>query len=244
MRLFMRIRSRAAPGLAEARARADHHRVRAASAEGAMFEMSLSAPHTLLDPGCFRRTVGPGRRPGIVVVGVDPLGVRPVEDEGGGPVRIGGGEEDRHGAALGVAEQGGSLAADRIHHGADIVHPGLQVGQATGPVGQARAPLVEPDQPGERAEPVEEVGRSRLLPVDLEVGDEPGHQHEVDGTAAGHLIGDVDPGAPGVADLDVGHPLRQVPGLVGAGCRVAFPGRGRAPPSSCSSGARWAGGRP
>ena len=168
-------------------------------------------PPLPFDPGGLGRPVVPGRCPGIVVVRVDPLGVRPVEDEGGGPVRVRGGEQDRHGTALRIAEEGGSLAAGGVHDGADVVHAGLEVGQPARSVREPGAPLVEPDQAGERAEPVEEVGRPRFLPIDLQVGDESGNQYQVDRAAAGHLVCDVDPGAPGVADLGVGH--RTCPGF-------------------------------
>ena len=65
-------------------------------------------------------------------------------------------------------------------------------GEPDAPVGEARPALVEADQPGERLEPLEEACVARELPSDLEVREEPGHQHEVEGTFPGDLVRDVD----------------------------------------------------
>ena len=142
----------------------------------------------------------PRRRPRVVVVGVDPLRVCPVEDQRARPLGIGRGEEDRHRRALGVPEQDGAAAVDRIHDRAYVVHARLEVGHAGWPVGQTGAALVEADQACDRAEPFEEVRVARLLPVLLEVGDEAGEEHEVDRPVAGHLVGDAEVAAARVAD--------------------------------------------
>jgi hypothetical protein len=52
--------------------------------------------------------------------------------------------------------------------------------------------LVEDDQPRERREAGEEVGKVRLLPGDLDVRDEPGNQDEIDRAIADDLRGDAD----------------------------------------------------
>ena len=69
--------------------------------------------------------------------------------------------------------------AGGVHHGQHVVHPGLQVRDARRSVGHAGAPLVEPDQPAHRAEPLEEQRVVRVLPVQLQVGDEPGDEDDV-----------------------------------------------------------------
>jgi hypothetical protein len=43
------------------------------------------------------------------------------------------------------------------------------------------------------------VGEIRLLPADLQVGHETGHQDQVDRSITDHLIGDADPADPGVS---------------------------------------------
>ena len=201
--------------------------------------VGLEAPVALqiLDVGGARLA---RRRPGVVVVGVEPLRVGAVEDQRARPLGIGRGEEDRHRRALGVAEQHGAAAVDRVHDRAHVVHARLEVGHAGRPVGEAGAALVEADQAGDRAEPFEEVRVARLLPVLLEVGDEAGDEHEVDRPVAGHLVGDVEVAAARVADRRANrrpgralgaHPRRAGPGPgPGGGCAAraaGAPARGR-----------------
>ena len=75
------------------------------------------------------------------------------------------------------------------------------VGTPATAVGQPGAALVEEDQARERGEPLEEARAARLLPVQLEVGDEPGHEDQVDRAVADDLVGDVDVAALRVAGL-------------------------------------------
>lgn len=73
-----------------------------------------------------------------------------VEEQRARSPQIGRGEQDRHRAAFGSAEQGGALRADRVQHGAHVIHAGLEARQLVGvdPVAQAGSGLVEQDQPG------------------------------------------------------------------------------------------------
>ena len=186
-----------------------HQRLDCARAGGGAATLAPPARHRLVGRGAHALHVGlegpvalqsfdvggphlSRRRPGVVVVGVDPFRVCPVEDERARPLGIGRGEEDRHRRALGVPEQDGAAAVDRIHDRAHVVHARLEVGHAGWPVGQTGAALVEPDQACDRAEPFEEVRVARLLPVLLEVGDEAGEEYEVDRPVAGHLVGDAE----------------------------------------------------
>ena len=104
--------------------------------------------------------------------------------------------------------------AGGVHHGQHVVHPGLQVRQVVGPVRHAGAALVEADQPAERAQPVEEGGVPRIGPVELQVGDEPGHQHDVPLAAPGDLVRDLQAVADRVVDRLVPGRGRR-PGLAG-----------------------------
>ena len=72
--------------------------------------------------------------------------VAAVDDQGGGPLRIGGREQRGHHAAFRDAHHRGSLRSDRVQHRADIVHPLLQGRQGVDPVRHAGAALVEEDE--------------------------------------------------------------------------------------------------
>ena len=163
-------------------------------------EVHVLAPRAL-ELGRHVRSLLARRRPGIVVVGVAALRVRPVEHEGARPLRVARREEHAERAAFRVAEERRRLASGRVHDGAHVVHARLEVGEADAPVGEPRPPLVEADQPGERPEALEEVSVRRALPVDLEVGEEALHEHEVERAVARHLVGDVDVPAARVPDL-------------------------------------------
>jgi butyryl-CoA dehydrogenase len=63
-----------------------------------------------------------------------------------GPLRIGGGKQDRRRTAFGDPEDGGSPASDRVHDRSHIVHPFLEAGYSNVPVGHPGAALVEEDQ--------------------------------------------------------------------------------------------------
>ena len=133
---------------------------------------------------------------------------RAVEHERDRALRVGRGEQHRHRAALGDAEDDRPLRSDGVHHGAHVVHARLEVGKPVlrHPIGEADAALVEQDQPRERREAFEEPGEAGGVPHRLDVRDPPHHEDHVDGSVAHHLIGDVDPvGGLRVAGLGVGH---------------------------------------
>ena len=76
-----------------------------------------------------------------------------------------------------------------------------RVGDAAGPVGQAGAALVEHDHAAERPEAREEMRHGRIVPVEVDVGDEAGHVDEVERTLPEHLVGDADVAALGVVGV-------------------------------------------
>ena len=133
---------------------------------------------------------------------------RAVEHERDRALRVGRGEQHRHRAALGDAEDDRPLRSDGVHHRAHVVHARLEVGKPVlrHPIGEADAALVEQDQPRERREAFEEPGEAGGVPHRLDVRDPPHHEDHVDGSVAHHLIGDVDPvGRLRVAGLRAGH---------------------------------------
>jgi hypothetical protein len=87
--------------------------------------------------------------------------------------------------------QAASIRARKASNSPSPAPPLLYRRRAGSRVGHAGAALVEHDQPGGRGQPGQQVGQIRLLPGQLDVGDEPGHQHQVDRRVAQHLAGDI-----------------------------------------------------
>jgi hypothetical protein len=90
------------------------------------------------------------------------------------PLRVAGREENAHVSTFGVTKQEGVLRPNCVHHSPEVVHADLQGGemfQGDG-IGEPGAALVKDHQSGERCEPVEESGESRVLPHQLDVGNE------------------------------------------------------------------------
>ena len=114
------------------------------------------------------------------------------------------GEQERHWSSLGDAEERGSLGAHGIHHGPHVIHPLLERRDAANAIGEPRAALVEPDEPRERAQALEEAGRPRMLPLIFQVRHEAGDDDEVERPASRHLVGDVQTAALRVLSLGGG----------------------------------------
>jgi hypothetical protein len=103
---------------------------------------------------------------------------------------MGGGKQNRHRPSLGDPEDRRSLAARRVHHGLHVVHRLLQRRRPAEPIGEALPALVEDDQPREGGEATEEAGDRRLLPDELDVGHEPGHEDQFQRPFTVHLVRD------------------------------------------------------
>jgi hypothetical protein len=73
-------------------------------------------------------------------------------------------------------------------------------GRSFGRVGHPGPTPVETDQTAETAQPIQEAGMPRIRPVELQVGDKLGHQHNVPIAAPGHLVGDLQAIADRVVD--------------------------------------------
>ena len=174
--------------------------------------------------------VGPAR----IVRGGEPARGRRAEDQRGDPVGVGGGEQDAHRGAFGVAEQHRPGRAGGLHDRTHVVHPLFERGVTGHPVGQPGVPLVEQDQPAQRGQPAEEASRLRVFPEQFQVAHQARHEHDVPLALAEDLIGQVHAvgaaayrigGAPGRRPVPPGRPARD-PGA-GSG-RAARAGRGRA----------------
>jgi hypothetical protein len=113
------------------------------------------------------------------------------------PLRIRRREEDRHRSAVHVAEQGGALAADSVHHGAHVVHTLLERRDAADAVGRARAALVEPDH-AHALRQLAEAGADGVV-VELDRREvQPHREDDVRGPRTEDAIGDVEVAAPRV----------------------------------------------
>ena len=137
-----------------------------------------------------------------VVIRPDPRRLRAPQDEAARPLGIRGREDARHAAALGRAEDERALAPRGVHHGADVVGSLFERRRGLRTVAHARPPLVEPDQSSERTQALDQGGRLRDLPEQLQVRDRARGVHEVDRIAlARDLIGDHHVAAPRVPRL-------------------------------------------
>jgi hypothetical protein len=107
-------------------------------------------------------------------------------------LRMPGGEDRGHGAALGESEQRRPLDLGGVLHRADVIDALLQRQRAHEPVRHPGTALVEPDEPGERRQRLVEPPRQPVLQLQLDMRHPAGDVHEVDGTAAHYLKRDVD----------------------------------------------------
>ena len=149
---------------------------RAVLAELALEELG-GAPRRpdLPEPGA-PLVIGPVPR---IVVGSPALDSRLVEDQRVGPLRVGGGEEDRDANALVGREERRAFDAGVVHDGADVVHPGLERRHVPQSVGQAHAALVEHRDARERREPLRVADEQRLVPDRGEVRQAAAHHDQV-----------------------------------------------------------------
>jgi hypothetical protein len=113
------------------------------------------------------------------------------DDESCRPLRMRGSKENRHRRTLGETVEGRAARADSVEHSSHVVHARLQRRCAGDRVGHARSTLVEPNQPREGREPVDELSKTGELPIELDMTHERWHPHEIEGTLAGDLIREV-----------------------------------------------------
>ena len=166
-----------------------------------------------------------------VVGGPEHPRVRADRDQRPHPLRIRGGEQDAHRAALGQAEQSRALRPDRVHHRADVVHARLQRRRAHG-VGHPLSSLVEADEAAERRELRQEVGVVGNRPRELDVRGERRDVDDVERAVAGDLIRDRDVAAARVASLGL-HP--RIVAHVGSSSERSSTARPRSSARICSA---------
>ncbi len=186
---FVRMSWRAAPGLEDWRTR----RAEESARGGVVDQARRPEADRVLAPPVREHGVGKlcdvtdFQRPREVVVS-DQAQQWPVQHQAVRAFGVAGGEEDRHRAALGLAEEGGSLAACRVHDGAHVFHAGLERRDARWTVRHADAAPVEVDDAAERRKPSEDVGNVGVLPQQLDVRERTPHEDEVARSVAEHLV--------------------------------------------------------
>ena len=104
----------------------------------------------------------------------DPRCLRAPQDEAARPLGISGREDARHAAALGRTEDERALAPRSVHHGTDVVGSLFERRRGRRTVAHARPPFVEPDRSSERAQALDQGGRVRDLPEQLQCDTVPG----------------------------------------------------------------------
>ena len=104
--------------------------------------------------------------------------------------RVSGCEQGCCSAALGVAQDGCPLDADRIHDDAHVLDSLLHRWGPGDRVGEPCAGLVEQDQLRERGEATQHRARRGIAPEERHVRDDPADQNEVDRTLAHNLVSD------------------------------------------------------
>ena len=134
-----------------------------------------------------------GRHPCGIVVGPREPREAVDKDERGHPVRMRRGGHERHLNSVAVGDQSRLLRACGIHHGADIVHPLFRRDRVLDhTVGETDTAHVEPEHAGVTVQRRDELLDERLLPDRLEVARPVEHEHDVAGTLADRLVGEVD----------------------------------------------------
>lgn len=125
-------------------------------------------------------------------------GVTADRDEAGRTIRKGGGEEQAHGPALGITQQGGPCRPDRIQNRPHVVHSLFERSRLDAAVGQPRAALVEKNQSGEPGEFLEKSDDIGLFPKQLDIGRPTRNEYEIYRAVPDNLIRDANPTRMGV----------------------------------------------
>ena len=163
----------------------------------------IAEPHRLL----LQTLLGPS--PGQLVV-PQPGGRGPVEHQRGRALRVGGSEQRRDETAVPGGEDDGARGARRVQNRLEVSHEGFDrrgVGWRE-PLRATQAAAVGDDQPAEPGQLVEEAGKGRMLPVEVDVGQVPLKVDEVGRPLAQHLVGEGDVAVPCVSSP--GHVHRQI----------------------------------
>jgi len=118
--------------------------------------------------------------------------VRGVEHEGSCSLGMGGGEQERNGPGLRESEERSRTGACGVQDALEVVHLLFHGRVSLGSIGESRPSWIDHDQAGEPGQTTHESREARLLPIVVEVREQPRDEDEVDRSAADHLVGDVD----------------------------------------------------
>ena len=99
-------------------------------------------------------------------------------------------EDDAHHPAGVDSEQRRTLRLRGVHDRAHIFHPRLNRGVSSNWVRHPGSALVELDHARERRQRLEKFRAPGKRPAELDIGDVPGREHEIDRPVADYLVGD------------------------------------------------------
>jgi len=166
---------------------------------------TLSKTASMRWPPCGDKKPHPGSGAPATAgfLGVVPGEERVDEDEAGGPLRVGRGEQDARRDGIDGREDHRSLGPGRVHHRDQVVHLDLERRNVARrePVGAPPAAPVGADDPGPLAQPAPEAGEVLALPVEIDVGGIALQVDEVHRARAKDLVGERDVAVPGVPRL-------------------------------------------
>jgi hypothetical protein len=114
---------------------------------------------------------------------------RAVKDERRRPLRIRGGEECAHLAAVARAEERRLLGADGVENRTHVLHLRLQSRRRPRAIRRSDPALVEQNQPGEWREAQAEVSKHRQVPSE-DHADGEGNEHQVPRAFANNVVRD------------------------------------------------------
>ena len=146
----------------------------------------------------------------IILLRADRMGSRvaqsvrakpPEQYERRGSLRICRCEENAHRRTLPDREDCGSRQPGRVHHRTQIVHPRLKVWRSRDAIGHPHSAFVEYDDPGEARELTQERSLARHVPNQRHVRNAAGHVNNVNVSATGDLVCDVEFAAAGVVSF-------------------------------------------
>src|SRR5262249_42890168 len=119
----------------------------------------------------------------------DPASLRAPNQKRINPLRICGGEETCHRAALRNAEDICAVNSDVVHHGANVIGALLKCRHIDRAIGQTGAAFIKANETAELAEALEEKGALRYFPIEIEMRHGAGRPNDVEWSITGDLIG-------------------------------------------------------
>jgi len=133
-----------------------------------------------------------------MILAGDPASLRTPDQKRIHAIRVSGGEETRHRAALRNAEYIGAFNPDVIHHGPNIIGALFERGHSYRAIGQTSAAFIKANEPAELAEALKEEGALRYFPIQIQVRHGARRPDNIEWSVTCNLIGDADIAAAGV----------------------------------------------